>query len=164
MRTGRLFLLERQGDLRDELRGVLVLRRAFQINASERPLGRESVPPRVGKELFLRGGQVLIGPVVVETERRRRGQRYHMIALALRRDSRAERGLVGLRDGGLHKVHPLCDVRAVEPHSLQRDGAKQRRALRRRGRRIHAAVDRLPRQKNAPDLRRRCCWQCRCCE
>ena len=69
MRTGRLFLLERQGDLRDELRGVLVLRRAFQINASERPLGREPMLPRVGAELFLRGGQALIGPVVVETER-----------------------------------------------------------------------------------------------
>ena len=164
MRTGRLLLLERQGDLRDELRGVLVLRRAFQINASERPLGREPMPPRVGAELFLRGGQVLIGPVVVETERRRRGQRYHMIALALRRDSRAECDLLRVCDGRLHKVHPLCDVRAVEPHSLRRDGAKQSRALRHRGRRIHAAVDRLPRQKNAPDLRRRCCWQCRCCE
>ena len=55
MRTGRLFLLERQGDLRDELRGVLVLRRAFEINASERPLGREPMLPRVGAELFLRG-------------------------------------------------------------------------------------------------------------
>ena len=73
MRTGRLFLLERQGDLRDELRGVLVLRRAFEINAAELPLGREPMPPRVGAELFLRGGQILVGPVVVEAERRRRG-------------------------------------------------------------------------------------------
>ena len=111
--------------------------------------------PRVGAELFLRGGQVLIGPVVVETERRRRGQRYHMVARAPRRDGRAGRNLAGSRDGRLHKVHPLCDVRAVEPHSLQRRGVKQRRALRQRRRRIHAAVDRLPRQKNAPDLRRR---------
>ena len=165
MRTGRLFLLNRQSDLRDELRGVLVLRRAFQINASERPLGRESVPPRIGAELLLRGGQILIGPVVVETERRRRGQRYHMVALALRRDSRAECDLLRVCNGRLHKVHPLCDVRAVEPHRLQRGGVEQRRALRHRGRRIHAAVDCLPRQKNAPDLRRRCCcWQCRCCE
>lgn len=79
MRTGRLFLLERQGDLRDELRGVLVLRRAFEINASERPLGREPMLPRVGAELFLCGGQVLVGPVVVETERRRRGQRLDIL-------------------------------------------------------------------------------------
>ena len=62
MRTGRLFLLERQGDLRDELRGVLVLRRAFEINASERPLGREPMLPRVGAELFLCGGQVPVLP------------------------------------------------------------------------------------------------------
>ena len=164
MRTGRLFLLERQGDLRDEPRGVLVLRRALEINAAELPRGREPMPPRVGAELLRRGGQVLIGPVVVEAERRRRGQRYHMVALALRRDSRAECDRLRVCNGRLHKVHPLCDVRAVEPHSLQRDGARQSRALRHRGRRIHAAVDRLPRQKNAPDLRRRCCWQCRCCE
>ncbi len=39
MRTGRLFLLERQGDLRDELRGGLVLRRALEINAAELPVG-----------------------------------------------------------------------------------------------------------------------------
>ena len=64
MRTGRLFLLERQGDLRDELRGVLVLRRALEINAAELPRGREPMPPRVGAELLLRGGQALIGPVV----------------------------------------------------------------------------------------------------
>ena len=164
MRTGRLFLLERQGDLRDELRGVLVLRRALEINVAELPRGREPMPPRIGAELLLRGGQILIGPVVVETERRRRGQRYHMVALALRRDSRAECDLLRVCNGRLHKVHPLCDVRAVELHRLQRRGMEQRRALRHRGRRIHAAVDRLPRQKNAPDLRRRCCWQCRCCE
>ena len=165
MRTGRLFLLERQGDLRDELRGVLVLRRALEINAAELPRGREPMPPRVGAELLLCGGQILIGPVVVETERRRRGQRYHMVALALRRDSRAECDLLRVCNGRLHKVHPLRDVRAVEPHRLQRGGVEQRRALRHRGRRIHAAVDRLLRQKNAPDLRRRCCcWQCRCCE
>ncbi len=164
MRTGRLFLLERQGDLRDELRGVLVLRRAFEINASERPLGREPMLPRVGAELFLCGGQVLVGPVVVETERRRRGQRLDILTRAPRRDGRAGRNLAGSRDGRLHKVHPLCDVRAVEPHRLQRGGVEQRRVLRQRRRRIHAAVDRLPRQKNAPDLRRRCCWQCRCCE
>ena len=90
MRTGRLFLLERQGDLCDELRGVLVLRRALEINVAELPRGREPMPPRIGAELFLRGGQVLIGPVVVETERRRRGQRYHMVALALRRDGYTE--------------------------------------------------------------------------
>ena len=164
MRTGRLFLLNRQSDLRDELRGALVLRRAFQINAAELPRGREPMPPRIGAELLLRGGQVLIGPVVVETERRRRGQRYHMVALALRRDSRAECDLLRACNGRLHKVHPLCDVRAVEPHRLQRGGVEQCRALRHRGRRIHAAVDRLLRQKNAPDLRRRCCWQCRRCE
>ena len=164
MRTGRLFLLERQGDLRDELRGVLVLRRALEINAAELPRGREPMPPRIGAELLLRGGQILVSPVVVEAERRRRGQRYHMVALALRRDSRAECDLLRVCNGRLHKVHPLCDVRAVEPHRLQRRGVKQRRVLRQRRRRIHAAVDRLPRQKNAPDLRRRCCWQCRCCE
>ena len=164
MRTGRLFLLERQGDLRDEPRGVLVLRRALEINAAELPRGREPMPPRVGAELLLCGGQILIGPVVVETERRRRGQRYHMVALALRRDGYTERHLVGASDGRLYEVHPLRDVRAVEPHRLQRRGVKQRRALRHRGCRIHAAVDRLLRQKNAPDLRRRCCWQCRCCE
>ncbi|MFR0798549.1 MAG: hypothetical protein ACLSHJ_07225 [Oscillospiraceae bacterium] len=102
---------------------------------------------------------------MVETERRRRGQRYHMVALALRRDSRAECDLLRVCNGRLHKVHPLCDVRAVEPHRLQRGGVEQRHALRQRRRRIHAAVDRLLRQKNAPDLRRRCCcWQCRCCE
>ena len=70
MRTGRLFLLERQGDLRDEPRGVLVLRRAFQINASELPRGRELMPPRIGAELLLRGGQILIGPVGVSPCRR----------------------------------------------------------------------------------------------
>ena len=121
------------------------------------------MPPRIGAELLLCGGQILIGPVVVETERRRRGQRYHMVALALRRDSRAECDLLRVCNGRLHKAHPLRDVRAVEPHRLQRGGVEQRRALRHRGRRIHAAVDRLLRQKNAPDLRRRCCWQCRCC-
>ena len=165
MRTDRLFLLERQGDLRDEPRGVLVLRRALEINAAELPRGREPMLPRVGAELFLRGGQVLVSPVVVEAERRRRGQRLDILTRALRRDSRAECDLLRVCNGRLHKVHPLCDVRAVEPHRLQRRGVKQRRVLRQRRRRIHAAVDRLLRQKNAPDLRRRCCcWQCRCCE
>ena len=132
-----------------------MLRRALEVNAPELPRGRKPMPPRIGAELLIRCGQILIGPMVVETERRCRGQRYHMVALALRRDGYTERHLVGASDGRLYEVHPLRDVRAVEPHSLQRDGAKQRRALRHRGRRIHAAVDRLPRQKNAPDLRRR---------
>ena len=119
------------------------------------------MPPRIGAELLLRGGQVLIGPVVVETERGVAGNVSTYSPVLPGGTVAQDATSPGQRDGRLHKVHPLCDVRAVEPHSSSATARSSavRSATVDAG---YAAVDRLPRQKNAPDLRRRCCWQCRC--
>lgn len=91
---------------------------------------------------------------MIEAEGRRGGQQHHVLPSALRRDGHAERGLAGAADAGLHEVHLLREVRAVEPHRLQRGAAEQRRPLGDGGCRIHTAVHGLLRQADALHLRR----------
>ena len=130
-----------------------MLGRALQIDAPDGARRGQTPRLRAGEETLRRAGQRLIRPVVIETERLHGGQQRHMLAPALRRNGHAERDLVRPVDERLHQIQPVGDIRAVEPHPLQRGAAQQRCPLRDAGRRVHPAVHGLRRQPYQLHLR-----------